>query len=115
AQGKVEEAERIALEAIETVGPHDVSSQSSTRVTLASVRMAQRRDDEAEQLLREAWLGIQGTGWRSMEIWIVERLDQFLRDRDRPDPAVDARLGEQAAAHALGRASAMSEQRMRRF
>jgi class 3 adenylate cyclase/tetratricopeptide (TPR) repeat protein len=104
AQGKVEEAERVALEAIETVGPHDVSSQASTRMSLAAVRAAQRRDDEAERLLREAWAVIEGTGWRSMEIWILEKLDRFLRERERPDSTVTERLVALAPAAALGSA-----------
>jgi tetratricopeptide (TPR) repeat protein len=104
AQGKLEEAERVALEAIETVGAHDVSSQASTRVSLASIRVAQKRDDEAEQLMREAWRAVEGTGYRTLEVWTLERLDQFLRERDRPDPAVAARLAELSPVVALGSA-----------
>src|SRR6266540_1770956 len=62
-QGRLAEAERVALEAMETVGPHDVSSQASTRTSLAFVRVAQGRDDEAEALMREAWARIEGTGY----------------------------------------------------
>ena len=83
-QGRLDEAERFALEAIETVGPHDVSSQASTRFSLAFVRVGQGRDEEAEALLRDAWDRIR-TGYRSLEASVVTRLDQFLRERGRPD------------------------------
>ena len=53
-QGRLEEAERFALEARETVGAGDISSRSTTRLALGLVRAAQGRDDEAERLLREA-------------------------------------------------------------
>ncbi len=104
AQGKLEEAERVALEAIETVGPHDVSSQASTRLSLAFIRAAQGRDDEAEELMREAWQRVEGTGYRSLEAWALSRLDQFLRERGRPDPAVSERLLEVAPVEAIGSA-----------
>jgi class 3 adenylate cyclase/tetratricopeptide (TPR) repeat protein len=102
AQGKLDEAERVALEAIETVGPHDVSSQASTRLSLAFVRVAQGRDDEAEVLMREAWQRICGTGYKSLEAWILSKLDRFLRDRDRPDRDVAERLLELAPVAVLG-------------
>jgi class 3 adenylate cyclase/tetratricopeptide (TPR) repeat protein len=106
AQGRLDEAERVALEAMETVGPHDVSSQASTRVSLASIRAAQGRDDEAEQLMRHAWGAVEGTGYRTLEIWTLERLDQFLRERDRPDRVVAARLAELSPVGAIGSAFA---------
>jgi len=98
AVGRVEEAETVALAAIETVGPHDVSSQASTRASLATVRMAQRRDDEAEELLREAWQRLRGTGYRLFELTVLARLDAFLRERGRPDEEVSARLAALAAS-----------------
>ena len=51
-QGRVDEAERFALAARETVGPHDISSLATTAMSLGLVRAAQGRDDEAEELLR---------------------------------------------------------------
>ncbi len=112
AQGKLDEAERVALEAMETVGVHDVSSQASTRISLAAIRAAQHRDAEAERLLREAWDAVQETGWRSLEIFVLERLDQFLRERDRPDPAVAGRLAELAPAAAMSSAFAHNAERI---
>ena len=53
AKGHVEEAERWALSAVETVGMQDTMSRSNVRMVLGLVRAAQGRDDEAELLLRE--------------------------------------------------------------
>jgi class 3 adenylate cyclase/tetratricopeptide (TPR) repeat protein len=97
AQGRLEEAERFALEAIETVGAHDISSQASTRFSLASVRIGQGRDEEAEVLMRDAWDRIETTGYRSLLAWAAGRLDQFLRERGRPDEAIAARYAELSA------------------
>ena len=52
AKGHVEEAERWALSAVETVGMQDMMSRSNVRMVLGLVRAAQGRDDEAELLLR---------------------------------------------------------------
>jgi len=112
AQDKLDEAERIALEAIETVGLHDLSSQASTRVSLAAVYVAQHREAEAEPLLREAWEAVRGTGWRSLEHFVLERLDQLLRDLGRPDPAVAERLAALTPVAALGEAFASSAERI---
>ncbi|HST25340.1 MAG TPA: tetratricopeptide repeat protein [Gaiellaceae bacterium] len=98
AQGKLDEAERVAIEAMETVGVHDVSSQATTRASLAAVLIAQDRLGEAERLLREAWDAVSGTGWRSLESFVLELLDQLLRDLGRPDPVVAERLAELAPA-----------------
>ena len=57
AQGRVTEAERVAEHARKTVGRDDVWSSASTLHALGLVRAAQGRQDEAEELLREA-LGI---------------------------------------------------------
>ena len=112
AQGKLDEAERTALAAIETVGPQDISSQATTRLSLALVRTAQGRDAEAEALMREAWERVDGTGYRSLEAWILTRLDQFLRERDRADGAVAERLAELSPVAALGSAFASSTPRI---
>src|SRR5207244_10929354 len=54
AEGRVEEAEKYALAARETVSAEDVTSRATTRVALAQVRAAQGRDEEAEMLFGEA-------------------------------------------------------------
>ena len=87
ARGKIDEAERYALEARETVGPHDTISRSTTRMALGIVRSAQGRDEEAEALLREAVDIVAGK-----ELYLIRRevllaLAGFLRDRGRADEA----------------------------
>jgi tetratricopeptide (TPR) repeat protein len=94
-QGRVDEAERFALEARETVGARDVGSDSTTRLALGLVRAAQGRDEEAEQLLREAAEILRATGFRRHEIEPLTALAGFLHARGRDDEAavVDEALG----------------------
>jgi tetratricopeptide (TPR) repeat protein len=91
--GRTDEAERFALAASETVGPHDVTSLSTTTMALGLVRAAQGRDDEAEALLRDALDRIAGGENRMHERDALEALARFLRDRGRDDEAdeLDAR------------------------
>jgi class 3 adenylate cyclase/tetratricopeptide (TPR) repeat protein len=95
-QGRVEEAELFALEARETVGARDVSSDSTTRLALGLVRAAQSRDGEAEQLLRDAVEILRATGFRRYEIDPLTALGRFLRERSRDEEA--AAVDEQLAA-----------------
>jgi tetratricopeptide (TPR) repeat protein len=71
-------------------------SISTTKVSLADVRAAQGRDDEAEDLLREAVEELRRHHMRSIERWALVRLVEFYRDRGRDDDAVgyEARLAE---------------------
>ncbi|HEY2074150.1 MAG TPA: tetratricopeptide repeat protein, partial [Gaiellaceae bacterium] len=87
-QGKLEEAERHALEARETVGPEDRISVGTTLLALGVVRAGQRRDDEAETLIREAVETFRLYEFRALEHWALRRLIDFLRDRARDDDAV---------------------------
>jgi class 3 adenylate cyclase/tetratricopeptide (TPR) repeat protein len=89
AQGRVDEAERFALAARETVGPHDVSSLASTSMSLGLVRAAQGRDEEAEELLRQAYETVAPTELRLTQCEILRALTQFLRDRGREDEAAE--------------------------
>ncbi len=86
-KGVIDEAERHALEARETVGPDDRVSDSTTRLALGLVRAAQRRDEEAEQLLREAVDGFALYEIRALEHWALRYLAEFLRSRGRDDEA----------------------------
>jgi class 3 adenylate cyclase/tetratricopeptide (TPR) repeat protein len=104
-QGRLDEAERFALEARVTVGAGDVSSGSTTLLALGLVRAAQGRDEEAEQLLREAVAILEPTGFRRHQIGQLEALARFLHDRDRED---EARHVEGALAELTGEAVAVS-------
>ena len=88
-QGRVDEAERFALEARETVGCDDVSSISTSRLALGLVRAAQGRDAEAERLLREADEILRPTGYRRHRIAPLEELALFLRSRGRVAEALE--------------------------
>jgi class 3 adenylate cyclase/tetratricopeptide (TPR) repeat protein len=87
-QGRVDEAERFVLAARETVGPQDVTSLSTTTMTLGLVRAAQGRDDEAEPLLREAY-DMLASEHRLHRRDALAALAQFLRDRGREDEAAE--------------------------
>ncbi|MGZ8687298.1 MAG: tetratricopeptide repeat protein, partial [Gaiellaceae bacterium] len=87
-QGRMEEAERLALQARETVGAHDVTSDATTRLALGVVRAAQGRDDEAEELLRDAVAILRDTGFRRYEVEPLAELAAFLRARGRAQEAV---------------------------
>ena len=88
-ENRPEEAERFALVARETVGPHDVTSISTTTMTLGLVRAAQGRDEEAEELLRDAWETIAATEHRSGQRDALKALAQFLAERGREDEAAE--------------------------
>jgi tetratricopeptide (TPR) repeat protein len=94
AKGHVEEAERWALSAVETVGMQDIMSRSNVRMVLGLVRAAQGRDDEAELLLREAIDALSESDYRNVEPEPLAAYAQFLRDRGRDDEAnaVEERL-----------------------
>jgi class 3 adenylate cyclase/tetratricopeptide (TPR) repeat protein len=106
ARAKVDDAERHALEARETVGPHDAGSLATTTMTLGIVRAAQGRDDEAEKLLRSAQEALAASDFREFELEALEALVQFFRDREREDEAVvfERRLLELAPVAAIGSA-----------
>jgi class 3 adenylate cyclase/tetratricopeptide (TPR) repeat protein len=87
AKGHVEEAERWALSAVETVGMQDMMSRANVRMVLGLVRAAQGRDDEAELLLREAIDSLSETDYRNVEPEPLAAYAQFLRDRGRDDEA----------------------------
>jgi tetratricopeptide (TPR) repeat protein len=102
----IAEAERIALEAVETVGEHDLSSRATTTMALGLVRAAQGRDEEAEALLLEALEIIESSGFLALESWVLSRLEQFLRERERDDEAAvyRTRLAELAPVEGLAAA-----------
>ncbi|MFL5928738.1 MAG: ATP-binding protein [Gaiellaceae bacterium] len=87
--GKVDEAECYALEAVRTVGPQDVTSLASTRMTLGLVRTAQGRDDEAEALLREAVAHASVVPRGRCHLRSLRRLSEFLYARGRGGEAAE--------------------------
>ena len=95
-KGRLDEAERWAQMALETVGPHDMSSRATTRATMARIRKAQGRPDDAEALLREAIAIFEETEYRAFQATALRELAQLLRERGRDDEAetFDRRLDE---------------------
>jgi tetratricopeptide (TPR) repeat protein len=94
AQGKVEEAEQLAL-AVQGHPRPDPHFEVTVNAMFASVRAAQGRDDEAEALYRSALDGA-GGGLALLELEILEDLVAFYRSRDRGDDAAacEARIAE---------------------
>ena len=107
AKGHVEEAERWALSAVETVGMQDMMSRSNVRMVLGLVRAAQGRDEEAELLLREAIDALAETDYRNVEPEPLAAYARFLRERGRDDEAdaiesrLDALLQPESAARII--------------
>ncbi len=87
-EGKVDEAEVYALRAVETVGPQDVSSQASTKKSLALIRAHQGRDEEAEALLRESIEILERSEHTRFLSDPLEAIIQFFEDRERLDEVV---------------------------
>jgi len=94
--GKVDEAERLALEAQANVGPRDTSGRVAAATALATVRLAQSRDDEAEVFLHSALELARENDFKVLELEPLARLTGFLREGGRDDEAVvyEARLAE---------------------
>ena len=95
-QGRVDEAETYALRAVETVGPQDVSSQASTKKSLALIRAHQGRDDEAEALFRESIDILERSEYRRFLSDPLKAIIHFFEARDRFEDAgaFEARLEE---------------------
>jgi class 3 adenylate cyclase/tetratricopeptide (TPR) repeat protein len=96
--GKTDEAERLALEAYAGVAPQDVASKVEATEALATVRAAQGRDAEAEELFAKAISLARESAFLVLEIEPLERYAQFLRDRGREAEAAryEERLAELA-------------------
>jgi class 3 adenylate cyclase/ATP/maltotriose-dependent transcriptional regulator MalT len=99
-RGRLDEAERFALQARETVGPEDRVSLSTTALGLGVVRAAQGRLEEAETLMREAIDGFRFYELRAYEHWALRYLVELLRGigRDEEADAYEARRTELAPA-----------------
>jgi class 3 adenylate cyclase/tetratricopeptide (TPR) repeat protein len=94
--GKLDEGERLALEAIANAVPEDTSCKIAATMALAAVRAAQDRDDEAEQLFLDTLALTADGSVKVFEIEPLERYSAFLRDRGRDADAApyEARLAE---------------------
>ena len=94
--GKVDEAERLALEARAGAGPHDVDAQVEATLALAAVRAAQGRDGEAEELFHATLALARDSSFPILEIDPLQRFVRFLRARGRDAEAApyEARLLE---------------------
>jgi tetratricopeptide (TPR) repeat protein len=95
-EGRVDEAEKYALAARETVSAEDLTSRATTRVALAQVRAAQDRDGEAEELFRQAVDIVTGAEHCRIGFDVLPAYAEFLRARGREDEAdeLDERLEE---------------------
>jgi tetratricopeptide (TPR) repeat protein len=87
--GKVDEAERLVLEARENALPSDPGSVVAATTALGAVRAAQGRDVDAEDLYRSALALARESEWKVLEIEPLERLTAFLHERGRADEAAD--------------------------
>jgi tetratricopeptide (TPR) repeat protein len=94
--GRLDEAERYALQARESVGADDRVSISTTKLSLGIVRAAQGRDPEAEELMQEALDEMRRNDQRALERWALRHVIDFYRDRSRADVALsyEERLAE---------------------
>ncbi len=96
--GKIEEAERLALDAHAHAVPEDTACLVFANTALAGVRAAQGRDDEAEEIYRNAIELARKSNYRLYEQHPLEWLVDFLHSRGREDDAAiyEARLAELA-------------------
>jgi class 3 adenylate cyclase/tetratricopeptide (TPR) repeat protein len=91
-QGRIDEAEKYALAARETVSAEDFASRATTRIALAQVRAAQGRDEEAESLFREAVDILSGSEHCRILLDVLPPYAEFLRARDRDADAAELEL-----------------------
>ena len=96
--GKIDEGERLALDARAHAVPEDTSCQIFASTALAIIRGAQGRDGEAEELFLSAIALANESGLKLLELHPLEHVDRFLRSRGRDDDAAlyEARLAELA-------------------
>jgi len=94
--GKIDEAERLALEAAAGAGAEDVSARVAAAAALGAVRAAQGREEEAEEHLASADSLARESGFRLLELEPAERLARLLRERGRDEEAAryEARVAE---------------------
>ncbi len=96
--GKLEEAERVALEARAGVAPEDREGLIATTTSVGAVRAAQGRSDEAIELLRSVLDLAEETDLKVYGLAPVKLLASLMRDRGLDDEAIqyEERLAELA-------------------
>jgi tetratricopeptide (TPR) repeat protein len=97
--GKIDEAERLALESGANAVPEDTSCKIFSVTALGAVRAAQDRDEEAEELFLSAVALARDSNYKLFELEPLERLTRFLRERGRDEDAAtyEARISELSA------------------
>jgi class 3 adenylate cyclase/tetratricopeptide (TPR) repeat protein len=102
AEGRIDEAEKFALAARETVSAEDVTSRATTRVALAQVRAAQGRYEEADTLFAEAAEIIGSSEHCRILLDVLPPYADFLRglERDAEAAELEARLAARVPAAA---------------
>ncbi len=98
--GKVDEAERLALDAQSNAGVRDTSARVAAATALAAVRAAQGRGREAEELLGSALAAAREGDFKVFELEPLARMIDLQRTAgDNGDAtAYEARLAELAPA-----------------
>ncbi|HET7677656.1 MAG TPA: AAA family ATPase [Candidatus Limnocylindrales bacterium] len=97
-QGRIPEAETLALQAIEHTASGDVTTVASTRASLARVRAAQGRHAEAEELARAALAEIERTDYVADQIEVLSALAEVLTYASRDAEAEEWRARAEATA-----------------
>ena len=94
--GKVDEAERLALEARSNAGVRDTSATVAAATALAAVRAAQGRGDEAEVLLDAALEVAREGDFKVFELEPLTRMIDLQRTAGQDGDATvyEARLAE---------------------
>ena len=93
--GKVDEAERLALDARSNAGVRDASAQVAAATALAAVRAAQGRGPEAEELLDSALARAREGDFKVFELEPLARMIDLQRSAGRNGASpYEARLAE---------------------
>ncbi|HEX2428041.1 MAG TPA: tetratricopeptide repeat protein, partial [Gaiellaceae bacterium] len=104
--GKIDEGERLALDARAHAVPEDTSCRIFAATALAAIRAAQGRDDDAEQIFLSAIADARDSNLKLFELHPLANLTEFLRARGRDEDAAvyEARIAELSAEETDSRA-----------
>jgi class 3 adenylate cyclase/tetratricopeptide (TPR) repeat protein len=90
--GKLDEAERLALEAHQGADPDDNGTKVAATLALGTVRAQQGLDGEAEELYRAAVASAKRSDFKVLEFEPLEKLVGFLDERGRENEATVYRV-----------------------